>query len=133
MSLLQELNDRYMALHTAKEDAFWVEKMGLVESGSAHFEEKEIALKEFSSRPENLSLVRHALQGSDLSDADRTGLRGWERFFSVNQIEGEEAKACYRKLVEMEGGLERKRTGMTLGYTDQIPESLWKPVPSAWR
>ena len=118
MSLLKELNDRYVALHRAKEEAFWVEKMGLVGSDGAGFEQKEIALKDFSSSPENLGRVRSALEGGELTETERVGLQGWERFFRVNQIEGEEAKACYRGLVEKEGELERRRMGMRLGYTD---------------
>lgn len=118
MSLLKELNDRYVALHVAKEEAFWIEKMGLAGNGDAGFEEKEIALKEFSSSSENLHAVREAIGRGGLSDMERVGLEGWERFFRVNQIEGEEARACYRGLVEKEGALERGRTAMKLGYTD---------------
>lgn len=118
MSLLKELNDRFIELHVAKEEAFWIENMGLPGKENVRLEEKEIALKDFTSSTENLSRTRDALQHDSLSEQERIGLAGWERFFSVNQIEGEEARACYRSLVEMEGALERKRGQMELGYHD---------------
>lgn len=121
MSVLKELNDQYMALHIEKEEAFWIEKMGLSGKEHADSEAKEIALKDFSSSPENLAKVRASLAGNGISETEQIGLRGWERFFSANQIEGDEAKQCYRDLVEMEGALERRRGEMALGYTD--PES----------
>ncbi|MCB0713607.1 MAG: peptidase M3 [Ignavibacteriae bacterium] len=122
MTLLQELNNRYIQLHVAKEEAFWVEKMGLAGSDSAGFEEKEIALKEFCSSPEYLRQVREALSDTTTYSTDEMiALQGWERFFIANQIEGDEAKAIARELVGMEGKLERERGKMALGYTD--PES----------
>ena len=122
MSLLTELNNRYIELHVAKEEAFWSEKMGLAGSEEAHFEEKEIALRDFCSSPEHLQQVRDALGNMEsLPESDRIALEGWERFFSANPIEGEEAQQIARELVGMEGRLERERGGMELGYTD--PES----------
>lgn len=120
MSLLTDLNRTYAELHTAKEEAFWVEKMGLYGKATANFQQKEIALKEFSADPENLANVRLELQRDDLAEEERVGLEGWERYFNVNQIEGEDARALYRELVRREGELEEKRGGMELGYTDPV-------------
>ena len=120
MSLLTELNRTYSELHTAKEEAFWTEKMGLQGKATANFQDKEIALKEFSADAERLANVRLELQREDLPEEELIGLRGWERYFSVNQIEGEEARALYRELVRREGELEEKRGEMNLGYTDPV-------------
>ena len=118
MTTLTELNHRYIDLHVAKEEAFWTEKMGLLGKARANFAEKEIELKNFSSSPENLAAVRAALEREELGQEERLGLEGWERYFSVNQIEGEEARALYRELVEQEAALEAARNEMRLGYTD---------------
>ena len=58
MSLLQELNHRYLQLHTAKEDAFWAAKMGLAGSTEGDFEAKEIRLKEYISDASHIARVR---------------------------------------------------------------------------
>ena len=119
MSLLQELNNRYITLHTAKEKAFWIEKMGLSGHEDANFEEKEIALQEFCSSSENLRKVREELAAdTNLSETEEVALQGWERFFSANQIEGEEAQKKAREIVALEGKLQRQRGNMELGYTD---------------
>lgn len=118
MSLLNELNDTYIGLHTAKEDAFWAAKMGLAGCVPGDFETKEIRLKDFASNPETLHRVRAELERTDLTEVERIGLQGWERFFAVNIIDSEEARAVFAKLIEMEGELDRSRRAMTLGYVD---------------
>lgn len=118
MSLLHELNRTYVDLHSAKEEAFWTEKMGLTGKATARFQEKEIALKDFSADHANLERVRLELNREDLEPDEEVGLQGWERYFAVNQIEGEEARGLYRDLVRRESELEAKRGEMELGYTD---------------
>lgn len=118
MSLLSKLNRAYTTLHVAKEEAFWIDKMGLPGKETIDFLGKEIALKEFSSSAENLAAVRRELEREELSEEERVGLKGWERYFRVNQIEGDEARALFRELVEKEGDLEKARGEMRLGYTD---------------
>lgn len=116
--ILSDLNRRYLERHVEKEEAFWTEKMGLHGHATANFGEKEIALKEFASDPANLDTVRQALASDTLSEQEQVGLRGWERYFAVNQIEKQEARDYYRELVATEGNLERDRGSMRLGYTD---------------
>jgi hypothetical protein len=118
MSLLRELNDRYVALHEAKENAFWAQKMGLAGYTPGEFERNEIALKDFSGDPANLERVREELRRDDLSETERVGLGGWQRFFEVNIIESPEARALYERLVELEGALDGRRRSMELGYVD---------------
>ena len=125
MSLLQELNHRYLQLHTAKEDAFWAAKMGLAGSTEGDFEAKEIRLKEYISDASHIARVRAELERDDLADDERIGLEGWLRFFQVNAIESREAKALQGKIIEMEtsgdaaeahagSGLERLRVFLEL-------------------
>jgi oligoendopeptidase F len=118
MSLLQELNQRYLQLHTAKEDAFWAAKMGLSGAVEGDFETKEIRLKDYISDPANIVRVRHELERDELAADERIGLEGWLRFFQVNAIESEEAKELQGRIIEMEGELERARRDMPLGYVD---------------
>jgi len=121
MSLLHDLNNQYVALHRAKEEAFWSQMMRLNSFVPGEFETKEIALRNFSSAPENLTRVRSELERTDLDNEESTGLRGWERFFAVNIIESDEGRGLFKELVEMEGELDRDRRAMPLGYVS--PES----------
>jgi len=118
MSLLQDINQQYLALHVAKEDAFWAAKMHLQTYGPGDFEMKEVALKRFITDSSWLPRIREALIQGGLSNDERVGLEGWRHFFEVNAMENGEAKRLQEKLVEMEGELERQRGGMALGYCD---------------
>jgi len=116
--LLQDLNQTYVKLHTAKEEAFWSKKMGHSAYKEGDFEAKENALKQFVTDAGRLNQVREALKEDGLDEQHRIALKGWLHFFEVNVVESEEAKKLQEKLVAMEGELERARQGMMLGYTE---------------
>lgn len=116
--LLKELNQKYVTLHKAKEDAFWAKKMGHGAYRSGEFEEKENLLKDFITDVGNLTKVREELKRTDLSETDRLALGGWRKFFEANVVESEEARALQSTLIEMEGKLERARQSMRLGYLE---------------
>jgi hypothetical protein len=120
MSLLTNLNQRYLQLHMAKENAFWESKMGLKEAVEGDFETKEIELKAYISDASILPIIRTELERTDLSEEERLGLQGWLRFFEANTIESPEAIALQKKIIEMEGALERQRRDMELGYIDPV-------------
>jgi len=131
MSLLQELNQNYLQLHTAKEDAFWAAKMGLSGSAEGDFETKEIRLKEYISDAGQIARIRAELDRGGLSGDERVGLEGWLRFFQVNAIESEEALALQGKIIAMEGELERARRDMPLGYVDPSSGELVRSSSNA--
>ncbi|MCB2200927.1 peptidase M3 [bacterium] len=129
MSLLSELTKDYLKVHVAKEDAFWAAKMGLSSAIPGDAEKREIALKNFISDASWLPKLRAELERGDLEHADRTALEGWVKFFEANAIESEDAKQVQRKIIEMEGVLNRNRRTMELGYFDPdsgdfIPKSV---------
>jgi hypothetical protein len=122
--LLTDLNHTYVRLHTEKEDAFWVQKMGLSDDPDAaqrDLDEKEIALQRFLQDPEKPERVRRELQrAADGGGAgeDVVSLRGWLRTFEAHTIESAEARALAEEIVAAEGRLARARTDMRLGYED---------------
>src|SRR5512139_3333308 len=124
MSLLDDLNHKYLALHTAKEDAFWGTKMGLRDTPKDALEQNEIRLKEFTTNASWIPKVREALAQPNLSAQERVGLEGWLRFFQVNAIESADALAAMNGIVTMEAELERTPTGMNLGYVDPAKKEL---------
>ena len=118
MTFLDDLNHRYLALHTAKEDAFWAAKMGL-QGGDEHLLEKaEIQLKQFTTDSTWIPRVRDALKAPGLSDRERIGLDGWLRFFTVNAMESADALGVLNKIVGMEADIAAARTRLKLGYRD---------------
>ncbi|HEY3296123.1 MAG TPA: M3 family metallopeptidase [bacterium] len=128
MTLLDDLNQRYLTLHTAKEDAFWAAKMGL-KGGDEHVLEKnEIRLKEFTTDGSWIPKLRQALGQPGLGEQERVGLEGWLHFFEVNAMESKEALAVMSKIVGMEADLANARTRMKLGYKDPQTGAL---VPSS--
>ena len=126
------INHDYEALHTAKEDAFWVSYMGLAADSDAarkDFQTKEIALQRFLSDPARLAATRAALAGADdASDDVRAALAGWVQTLEAHVIEGEEAQALAETIIEMEGELAGSRAKMKLGY--QLPGEEFEEASS---
>jgi len=118
MSLLDDLNHRYLALHTAKENAFWAAKMALTGGDEHVLEENEIRLKQFTTDGSWIPKLREALKQPGLSDREHVGLQGWLRYFEVNAVESAEALAVMNKIVGMEADLAAARTQMKLAYRD---------------
>ena len=116
MSLLRTLNEKYLELHEAKENAFWAARMRLRDYVPGDYEKKESRLKAFVSDPTQAATLRTELKRTDLTAVQRQGLEGWLRFFEVNAIESEEAKRLQDATLEKEGILDRARREMRLGY-----------------
>ncbi len=116
MSLLQELNDRYMEVHRLKEEAFWRNKMGLAAARDGEFAEREIAMKNYISDPAPITSIRAELERTDLGSDERIGLEGWLRYFEANAIDDPEARALQNAIIEAEGRLEQARRNMKLGF-----------------
>lgn len=120
-SLLSELAQRFVSLHTRKEDLFWITKMGLSDdTGGARKEmsEAEIALNRFLQDPSRVAQLRSVAEQSDATGPEQRILRGWLDMFSANTVESAEGRKLSEEIVEREGELERKRGAMALGYID---------------
>jgi hypothetical protein len=77
-TLAENLDSRYAALHTAKEDAFWTARMGLAEDAAAaqrELDRLDIELNAFLQDPTRLSEVRSALAAAS-DPIVRTRLEG---------------------------------------------------------
>jgi hypothetical protein len=118
VSLFDDLNAQYLAMHVAKEDAFWAQKMGLRAYVEGTFEKAEITLRDWTSDDAMIARLAKELARTDLSSEERVGLEGWKVFFESNVIEKDAAKKIATDLVSMEGALERSRAQMKLGYVD---------------
>ncbi|MBI1851935.1 MAG: peptidase M3 [Planctomycetes bacterium] len=122
--MIDDLNEAYARVHTAKEDAFWVMKMGLADDRDAaqrDFDAREIALLRFLQDPEGPARVRRELVAAaerGATEDELVGLRGWLRTFEAHVIESADARARSEEIVAAEGRLNRARGEMNLGYRD---------------
>ncbi|MCC7535915.1 MAG: peptidase M3 [Deltaproteobacteria bacterium] len=118
-ALLEGFAERYLELHTHKEDLFWVVKMGLAPDphrAGRELAEAEIALNRYLQDPANLATLRGATSGA--TAAERRVLEGWIAVFAAHAIESPDARKLSEQIVERESELEHARGTMKLGYTD---------------
>src|SRR3954465_15606151 len=86
-SYLDALGERYAALHTAKEDAFWSAKMGLgadPTQAQSLLDSRDLALQQFLQASNQLSRLRELRPESD---EQRLRIEGWLRTFGAHTID----------------------------------------------
>jgi len=117
---LNDLKDRYCALHTAKEDLFWETKMGLADDpheAQSRSAKAEKAWNAFLQSPERLAELR-TLEGEASDGEEREIVGGWIAMLSAHVVESADARKLSEEIVEREADLARARGGMDLGYVD---------------
>ncbi len=116
---LSRLKDRYISLHTAKENLFWETKMGLSQDPAAaqkQAAEAEKAWNAFLQSPERLAELRALEKKAVGEEAEIT--RGWIAMLAAHVVESPEARKLSEEIVEREADLARARGTMELGYVD---------------
>jgi Zn-dependent oligopeptidase len=117
--ILDRLKDRYIELHTAKENLFWETKMGLSDDPGAaqkRAADAEKAWNAFLQSPERLSELRALEKRAEGEAAEIT--RGWIAMLAAHVVETPEARKLSEEIVEREADLARARGTMVLGYVD---------------
>ena len=125
---LDTLDEQYAALHTAKEDAFWIAKMGLeadVNQAQAELDARDLALQRFLQGAERLTGLR-ALRPEN--DEQRLRVEGWLRTFGAHTIDSPAGVALAEELAADEGRLQVARGEMKLGFED--PQRGFVPASS---
>lgn len=117
-ALLKKLNNDYLSIHAAKEDAFWSNLMGLRNASNDDFLAKEARFRKFISDSKIIPVIEKELAEKNLNAEDRLGLEGWLRFFSVNSVKNDEAIEIRKKTLSLETALQQKRRNLKLGYHD---------------
>jgi hypothetical protein len=118
-SVLDDLKDRYTALHSHKEDLFWASKMGLTDDPSATrraLAEAEIACNRFLQDPARLLVLREFEARGEGTEGERRVLRGWVAMLRANTIEDPAARALSEEIVAREAELQEKRAALKLGF-----------------
>src|SRR3954469_8992318 len=119
-SSLDSLDERYAALHTAKEDAFWSAKMGLGKDpgqSQTELDARDLALQQFLQDPKQLTKVRALVQRADCEDL-RLRAEGWERTFAAHTIDSAQGATLAEALAADDGRLQVARGEMKLGFQD---------------
>jgi hypothetical protein len=117
---LDSLDERYVALHTAKEDAFWSAKMGLGEDptkSQVELDARDLAVQQFLQDPKQLAGLPELLPSAQ-TDALKLRAEGWERTFAAHTIDSSAGAALAEELAADDGRLQIARGEMKLGFED---------------
>ncbi len=120
-TVIQEMRERYLALHTRKEELFWQVKMGLAaerEAASKAFADAEIELNTFLQDPARLARLVEASKEPGGTATERDELAGWIRLLRCHTLEDPAARELSAEIVRAESELATRRSGFALGYTD---------------
>lgn len=125
-ALVDSLNEAYVRLHTAKEDAFWAAYMGHradKDAARAELDAREVELQRFLRDPARLAEVKAALAEARAARPPEAqevvvALEGWAATFGAHVIDSAEARALAEEVVAAEGALAKARGAMKLGYQD---------------
>jgi len=118
---LDNLSERFLEHHRAKEQAFWETRMGLADRHT-ELVEADVALKEFVGDPETLKTLRGWKEKGDATPDQGVVLDGWILMFSRNQVENPEARVLQRETLTLESALQKLRGEMTLGWRNAAGE-----------
>ncbi len=125
---LDALDERYAALHTAKEDAFWSVKMGLgadAEQAQSELDARDLELQQFLQASDQLTRLRELRAEND---EQRLRIDGWLRTFGAHTIDNPRGAALAEELAADEGRLQVARGAMKLGFED--PKRGFLPASS---
>jgi hypothetical protein len=117
---LDALDERYAALHTAKEDAFWSAKMGLgvdPSKSQAQLDARDLALQQFLQDPQQLTRLRELMPNAQTGDL-KLRAEGWDRTFAAHTIDSSAGAALAEELAADDGRLQIARGSMPLGFAD---------------
>ena len=121
---LNDLNQRYLAIHRTKEDFFWETYMGISDDHDGSTQ-AQTAWTHFLSNAEQISHIKQQLESADsISDPQEkqqtiTGLSGWLAMFESHAIEGEKAQVLKNKLIAFEADLFEKKQNHVQTFTDE--------------
>ncbi|MFM2485146.1 M3 family metallopeptidase [Celerinatantimonas yamalensis] len=131
---LNELNQRYLAIHRTKEDLFWETYMGTSDDHQGASQ----ALSDwtsFLSDMTHLTEVKIQLEAAQ-SIVDETerqatcqGLVGWQAMFEAHAIESHRAKTLKDELIQFEAQLFEKKQNHIMTYTDAEGQAVEASLP----
>ncbi|EJL6385976.1 M3 family oligoendopeptidase [Vibrio parahaemolyticus] len=131
---LNDLNQRYLAIHRTKEDFFWETYMGISDDHDGSTQ-AQTAWTSFLSNAEQITAIKQQLEAADsITDPQEkqqtiTGLSGWLAMFESHAIEGEKAQALKNQLIAFEAELFEKKQNHVQTFTDENGEQVEGSLP----
>lgn len=131
---LNDLNQRYLAIHRTKEDFFWETYMGISDDHDGSTQ-AQTAWTSFLSNAEQITAIKQQLEAADsITDPQEkqqtiTGLSGWLAMFESHAIEGEKAQALKNQLIAFEAELFEKKQNHVQTFTDENGKQVEGSLP----
>ncbi len=131
---LNQLNQKYLVTHKAKEDFFWDTYMGISDDhdGSTL---AQTQWTEFLSAAEQIKAIEAQLstidQIQDLQEKESTltGLNGWLATFKSHAIESQNSQALKADLIKFEGELFEKKQNHVMTYVNEAGQETEGSLP----
>ena len=129
---INDVNSEYEALHKSFEHQFWGTKMALASDAYSTDEllRTKVKMEEFLASEDKLASTRELLGEEELTEAQRTTLRLFERTFGCYIMESSEARALRGEATALEGKLEQARNDLALGTVDPETGALVEEMSS---
>ncbi len=131
---LNQLNQDYLAIHRSKEDLFWSTYMGTSDDHKGSTA-AQTNWTQFLSDANQISKVETQIElAKSISDATEKqqtlqGLTGWLKTFKAHAIQGDQAQALKKELIEFEAELFEKKQAHQLSYIDENGNSVDASLP----
>ncbi len=131
---LNDLNQRYLAIHRTKEDFFWETYMGISDDheGSS---KAQTEWTQFLSQSSQIMEINRQLEAAE-SIRDReekqstiAGLKGWLAMFKAHAIEGEASQKLKEELIKFEFELFERNQQHVLTYVDESGKTVEGSLP----
>ncbi|MEG3693398.1 M3 family metallopeptidase [Vibrio coralliirubri] len=131
---LNQLNQKYLATHKAKEDFFWDTYMGISDDhdGSTL---AQTQWTEFLSSAEQITAIETQLAAIDEikdpleKESTLTGLNGWLATFRSHAIESEQSQKLKADLIKFEAELFEKKQNHVMTYINETGDETEGSLP----
>ncbi|MEZ8385098.1 peptidase M3, partial [Vibrio splendidus] len=131
---LNQLNQKYLATHKAKEDFFWDTYMGISDDhdGSTL---AQTQWTEFLSSAEQIAAIETQLAAIDKiqdpleKESTLTGLNGWLATFRSHAIESEQSQKLKAELIKFEAELFEKKQNHVMTYVNETGDETEGSLP----
>ena len=131
---LNELNQKYLATHKAKEDFFWDTYMGISDDHNGSTQ-AQTQWTEFLSAAEQIATLEKHISAIDkIQDAEEkestlTGLNGWLATFKSHAIESQQSQKLKADLIKFEAELFEKKQNHVMTYVNEAGEDTEGSLP----
>ncbi|MDE1338886.1 M3 family metallopeptidase [Vibrio aestuarianus] len=131
---LNDLNQRYLAIHRTKEDFFWDTYMGISDDHQGSTQ-AQTRWTQFLSDAEHIAEIKQQLvQAERITNEEEKqntviGLNGWLAMFQAHAIESEHAQTLQADLIKFEAELFEKKQNHVMTFTSEQGQRIEGSLP----